>query len=197
MARPRIGDFLRQSVHLCDQDIDEILEEQILSSRRFGEIAISWGLCGAEDVWHAWFNQLAGDLPWIDLQKFGIDSQAINAIPPTVALQFRFIPVRLLGNDVVVAIGLDADDPPADKIAELINRPVRFVYADPARVDSAIATHYGRKNDPARFASPAERAAAEELRLFDLANPDLREGDASFEDDCCAVDCAGDFRVSA
>ena len=50
-SRARIGELLRKMVPLSRHDIEEILQEQTSTRRRFGDIALAWGLVKPEHVW--------------------------------------------------------------------------------------------------------------------------------------------------
>src|SRR5439155_6477219 len=56
-GRARIGELLSRMVPLSGHDVEEILQEQSATRRRFGEIALAWGLCKPEHVWDAWGQQ--------------------------------------------------------------------------------------------------------------------------------------------
>src|SRR4051812_44877540 len=78
----RIGEILSQMVSLSHHDIDEILVEQRSTPRRFGEIAISMGLCQAEHVWKAISGQSSETPMFVDLDAFGVDTQATVHVSP-------------------------------------------------------------------------------------------------------------------
>ena len=82
MSRMRIGQLLEQMGKLSGHDVDEILHEQSSPGVRksFGEIALIWGLCRPEHIWKAWADQLSDGLERIDLETFGIDSQAVSRL---------------------------------------------------------------------------------------------------------------------
>jgi hypothetical protein len=143
MPQARIGEVLRKMLRLSEMDVEEVLHEQSGTSRRFGEIALLLGMCAPQDVWNAWFSQLAGHTPWIDLHDFGIDAHAVEQVPAEVAVGYHFVPLRVVGNHLVAAISQDAADPPADEISLRIGKQVRFVRADSAQIQSAIDEHYG------------------------------------------------------
>src|SRR6187401_2835409 len=84
-AGPRFGELLGRFVPLSGHDVYEILEEQSSSGRRFGQIALGWGLCRPPHVWEAWSLQLGGRTPRIDLAKFGIDAQSTDHLPGATA----------------------------------------------------------------------------------------------------------------
>src|SRR5687768_5822111 len=59
IQRCRIGELLSGIVPLSNHDVEEILQEQSGTHRKFGEIALAWGLSQPEHVWNAWCRQLA------------------------------------------------------------------------------------------------------------------------------------------
>ncbi len=59
MSRPRFGELLSRFVNLSAHDVSEILEDQSSSRRRFGEIALAFGLCQPQHVWKAWWCRLS------------------------------------------------------------------------------------------------------------------------------------------
>ena len=138
----KFGELLGRLVPLTGQDVAEILEEQKMSHRRFGQIALSWGLCQPEHVWQAWCEQLSNYPERIDLDRIGIDTQAIGLIPAEVARQFGVIPIRALSRRMVVAASEQTLDDAVENLPRLLSQQVQFVVADADQIRRAIATHY-------------------------------------------------------
>lgn len=142
LQRPRIGEILRKSVPLSRHDVEEILEDQKTTRRRFGEIALSWGLCQPEHLWSAWCNQLTDDLDRIDLQQTGIDAQAAAALPPEIARKLRVIPVRMTDHEVIVA----CDQPLSESCLRDLNAQlgvhVKYVLTGTGQLNLAIEDYY-------------------------------------------------------
>jgi len=143
MHHARIGELLSRMAHLTGHDVEEILEEQTLSRRRFGDIALSWGLCQPEHVWTAWYSQLGDGAMRVDLDETGIDAQAVVQVPQDVATQLNAIPVRWFADQLVVAVPDDAAPAAVDEIRRRLGANVRFVRADRAQILAAIQTYYG------------------------------------------------------
>ena len=101
----RIGELLSQLVPLSGHDIEEILHEQSATRKPFGDIALAMGLCRPEHVWKAWCGQLLIDASprRIDLDRLGIDAQATSCIPQELASRLNIVPVRVLGDLLIVA----------------------------------------------------------------------------------------------
>ena len=83
----RIGELLRRLVPMTAHDVDEVLQEQRGTPRRFGEVAISLGLCRPEHVWKAWATQTSDTVEKVDLNVVGIDAQATAKLSSDVAMR--------------------------------------------------------------------------------------------------------------
>ena len=106
----RIGQILSESVPLTDHDVEEILNEQKSTRQRFGDAALALGKARPDQVWDAWLLQLR-EQP-VDLTRFTPDSAAVSCVPSGLALRIGFVPLRIRGNQLVVAAAseLSADD---------------------------------------------------------------------------------------
>jgi hypothetical protein len=58
MRRPLFGELLSRLVGLSQHDIAEVLADQAISHRRFGEIAMAFQWVRPQEVWQAWWAQL-------------------------------------------------------------------------------------------------------------------------------------------
>ena len=150
MSRPLFGECLSDVVALSDHDVSEILEDQAASRRRFGEIALAWGLCRPEDVWQAWCHQLNRLTPEVDLKKIGIDAQAAAHLPKAVAREFCAVPIRSFGNHLVVATTRENLGRACSELPKLVKKEVKLVIASRASIERAIEEYY----------APATRGAA-------------------------------------
>ena len=142
MSTARFGELLGRFVKLSDQDVSEILEEQAMSHRRFGQIAMSWGLCRPEHVWRAWCDQLADGPERVDLGAVGIDTQALSQISAELAREFGVVPVRSLGEQVILAVSPETLERAAEKLPGLTGKRLQFVLADAEQIAQAITVRY-------------------------------------------------------
>ncbi len=142
MRQPRFGELLSRLVHLSGHDVDEILAEQNASHRRFGEIALSLGMCTPENVWQAWCDQLLTQVQKVDLDGLGVDAQAAALIPRELAQRHRAIPIRSLENVLVVAVADSNTESVAAELELVTLRELRFVVADAEQIEQAIESYY-------------------------------------------------------
>jgi len=140
--RARFGELLSRLVPLSGHDIEEILQEQTANRRKFGDIALSWGLCKPEHIWDAWAQQSAHDRERVDLEKVGVDAQAAALLPAEVARKLNVIPVRMANDIVLVATADPEPGHMADALNEVLRRRVRFVRVDQEHLERALDTYY-------------------------------------------------------
>jgi hypothetical protein len=140
--RARFGELLSRLVPLSGHDVEEILQEQTANRRKFGDIALSWGLCKPEHVWDAWAQQTAQAHELVDLEKVGVDAQAAALLPAEVARKLNMIPVRA-ASDIVLVATCDASPEHANEsLTELLRRRVKFVHADEEELRRVIDRYY-------------------------------------------------------
>ena len=147
MSQVLFGELLGRLVTLSRHDVDEILAEQGVTRgatrQRFGDIALSRGLCEPEHVWSAWCDQLVTSVQRVDLDRLGVDAQAAAMVRGDVARRLSVIPVRCIGDRLVIAIAADADlARAAIELGMHSDKVLRFVVADPAQVRRALAAYH-------------------------------------------------------
>jgi hypothetical protein len=155
MPASRFGELLAAVVPLSDHDLHEIRELQLTSGRRFGDVALSLGLCRPEHVWRAWVTQLTrrsdSDLALgapVNLDLLGVDTQAVSLLPRRLALRYRVVPLRAIGDDLIVAADPRTVARAAAELPALLEHAVRFVLADRAQLRLALRTYYASPTGP-------------------------------------------------
>jgi hypothetical protein len=138
----RFGQMLGRFVPVSEHDIQEVLEEQSLSHRKFGDIALSWGICRPDHVWRAWCAQLAYEPQRIDLHDIGIDTQALAFVDRATAVEYTVLPVRALDDELIVATSDASRDRAVHALPQLLKHIARFVVADESSLLAAIEAHY-------------------------------------------------------
>jgi hypothetical protein len=137
----RIGQLLGRMVPLSDHDVAEILEDQFSTRRRFGEIAMAWGLCQPQHVVRAWARQCSEGQKQIDLSRFTIDAQAVALLPREIAQRLAIIPLRSCDGELIIATATPIGEQD-DEVSRELNMRCHFVLADPEQIRRAIATYY-------------------------------------------------------
>ena len=136
------GQCLGRVVPISQHDVSEILEHQAATRRRFGEIALAWGLCQPQHVWQAWWAQLSQETPKVDLTRIGVDAQAVGHVPAELARRFGVVPLRRVGQQLVLATTETGLALASAELPKLLDKQVKFVVADAGQLNEAIAAYY-------------------------------------------------------
>jgi type IV pilus assembly protein PilB len=145
MRQPLFGELLARLVGLSDHDISEILLDQAISHRRFGEIAMSLQWCTPQHVWQAWWAQLGQSTQHVVLASAGVDTQALTAIPRSMAEQYDVIPIRVFEDQLVLATSEASQARARAELPLLVRKSIRFVLAPESQIRDAIDRYYLRK----------------------------------------------------
>lgn len=145
MRQPLFGELLSRLVGLSDHDISEILLDQAISHRRFGEIAMAFHWCRPQHVWQAWWAQLGESTQHVLLSSAGVDTQALGAIPRSLAEQYGVIPIRIYGDQLVLAVSESSRSRAQSELPLLVRKSVRFVLAPEGQIREAIERYYLRR----------------------------------------------------
>jgi type IV pilus assembly protein PilB len=142
MSHARIGELLGRMVKLTGHDVEEILQEQSVTRWRFGDIALSWGLCQPEHIWRAWRQQLGEAHQRVDVRTIGVDAQATAYLSPSLAWQYQVVPLRLIGDELLVAVADQSAERAMRELPSSCELKLKFVLADPEQVREAIEQYY-------------------------------------------------------
>jgi type IV pilus assembly protein PilB len=142
MSRPRFGEVLSRLVSLSPHDVSEILVDQSATRRRFGEIALAFGLCKPHHVWRAWWSQLSDAPERVDLDAIGIDVQCLAHLPRALAVDYNVIPLRACGSQMVIAAAEGGLMRAMEELPRRMKIQLKFVLADGAQVQKAINAYY-------------------------------------------------------
>jgi hypothetical protein len=142
MGRPLIGQMLNRMGNLSAIDIDEILVEQAVTHRRFGEIALSWGLCDVEQLCQAWCDQWSWEDSGGNGGMLAPEEQALSSVPAELARRLLVLPLKLMGNQLIAAAARTLDSAEISELVRAVGHDVRLMRADVALVQQAIDAHY-------------------------------------------------------
>lgn len=98
----RFGDMLVEEGLISLSKLDEALKMQRATGKRLGEVMQDMELLVADQILDILSKQL--DVPKIDLFEEGVDREVASLIDPELIQRHKAIPVRLDGNDLIVAM---------------------------------------------------------------------------------------------
>jgi type IV pilus assembly protein PilB len=137
-----IGHVLVELGVLTNWQVDRILEHQKLSRQRFGQIAVSWGWAQPQDVWRAWALHLVDQTRVMDLDEVGIDAGAVEKVPPAIAWHYRAVPIRMWGENLVLAVAEHLAQIACHELPTLLGGNLHFCLADRKQIDHTLDRVY-------------------------------------------------------
>lgn len=138
----RLGDLLVAKGILTEAQRVEILEEQRTTPRPFGELAERLFGVSESAVEQAWAEQYAQMAEGIDPRAATVDPDVLGLIERRQAWQFRVLPIRVDGDEIVVCTTADNLPRALRFIGWRVSRPCYFQIADADALDEALQQHY-------------------------------------------------------
>ncbi len=142
MSEVRLGQILVESGVLSERQVQEILDVQERSGEPFGLLAER--LCGVDPdtIEDAWARQYARLTRTVDPHTEAYDEDAGQLITRRQAWQFRILPLRVEGREVVIATTQGHLRRALRFATNVIGVPVFFVMADPRKLGEALCRRY-------------------------------------------------------
>ena len=137
MCEPLIGEILVEMGLLTAEQVDDVLAQQQQTRRKFGQIAVQRGWVTSDQVWEAWAVQMSHRRRFVEPREVGIDTAAVLRVTIPTARALKVVPLRLWGNNLVVAGAPDLD---AGAISVLAERTCCRIYVCMAYPES-VAYH--------------------------------------------------------
>lgn len=138
----RLGELLVQAGLLDDASVREILEAQEATCRPFGELAEQmFGLSSAQ-IEQAWSTQFAQLTEHVDPLEQGPSADVHDVINARQAWQFKLLPIRRDGRELMVATTVENLPRAARFVGWHMREPVYLVLTDPAQLEEALSRHY-------------------------------------------------------
>jgi hypothetical protein len=155
----RLGEIMVSLNLLRPEQVEAILEEQTRRHRPFGELAERMFGLTEQDVEMAWTRQYAALAERVDPRKFPRDERTMGLVERRQAWQFRILPLRRDGAEVMVATVEEHLTRAMRFALRSLSEPCYFVLADPQRLGEALCERYPLAGmTPAHVAAERTRA---------------------------------------
>ena len=141
MARTKFGEYWVRSGKITQADLNAALEVHHRTSGRLGEILVKMGKISERDIVEARAAQL--DVPYCDITRTAVDSQALALVPPNIARTYTLLPVAVVAGRLRVAMINPVDVEPLDLLHRTTRLRVEPMLAEEKALKEAIVTHYG------------------------------------------------------
>jgi type IV pilus assembly protein PilB len=136
-----LGSLLINRGLLSVDQVKQAFEEQRLTGRRLGEIAVGHGWVTGSDLAKALADQFG--LEYVDLAEVEPDRDAATLLQKELAFRYQALPVRFLGDDLLlVAVADPTDVGRADDLRLALGHNVRLAVSDPGDLERTIKKLY-------------------------------------------------------
>lgn len=138
----RLGKILVDRGVLTDAQVKDVLNEQERSGAPFGLICEQLFGVSPHDVEQAWAAQYSAQARVVDPLREPVDRKAIDLITRRQAWQFRVLPLRFDGRELVLVTTSQHLCRALRFATAVIGVPVYVVLAKPAALGEALCRHY-------------------------------------------------------
>ncbi|MFG0275573.1 MAG: hypothetical protein ACF8QF_10990 [Phycisphaerales bacterium] len=147
----RIGELMVRKGLLTEEQVEAILTEQLERGGAFGALAEELFGIGEPEVEDAWAEQYAIFAEQIDPRAEAPTADALALIDRRQAWQFRLMPLRVEGSEVVFVTTTSHLARALRFAIRHVESPAYFVLTAPGALAEALQSHYPMDGMDARF----------------------------------------------
>jgi hypothetical protein len=139
---PKLGSILIKRGVLTEIQVKQILEQQRKVARPFGDLAERMFGVDPEAVEKAWIEQYLTISEEVDLDLQRIDIHVLRVLNRRQAWQFRMLPLRREGEQLVAATSADQLSRAVNFSWRRLNEPIYFLIARRPQLERFLMEHY-------------------------------------------------------
>src|SRR6185369_5404613 len=141
--RRNIGNILIERGSLKAEQLQYVVEKLAITKQRFGELCIHEGFISEEDLAQALSEQF--NIVYVDLANFRMDEELLNSLPTDAIYRFRFVPLEMTPEALVVAIADPTDVVKLDELELMLGYSLQIRIATESAIASVIKTGEGTR----------------------------------------------------
>jgi len=138
--RKKLGEILVDQGVLKQSDIEKALEIQKQEGGLIGEIFIRHKMVTEEDIVIALATQF--HYPYLPVENFSINPEAIKMVPSQWACRYRFVPVDKIANFLTVVMADPSDEEAVRQIEQVTGCRVQAFLGTVTEIENAIRRQY-------------------------------------------------------
>jgi type II secretory ATPase GspE/PulE/Tfp pilus assembly ATPase PilB-like protein len=141
----KLGEILVREKIITQEQLDEALARQRAQrdqgiTMQLGQVLMALGTIDMEEMLGALAKKLG--IPFLDLDKFKMNPEAIRFVPGELASRFRVVPVHFFDNKLVIALENPTDWEALDAVRFHTNLNIETVMAAKSAIDRMIGLLY-------------------------------------------------------
>jgi len=136
-----IGAVLVEKGLITPGQLDKALEAQKAQGGYICSVIVELGFASGQDI----FTVLAGRLgiEYVDLKKEKVDLKAVERVPVKLALHYEFMPYKLEGKNLLIALPDPLDIHKLDDLSLLLDENIKPVLSNEQDILESIQKYYG------------------------------------------------------
>jgi hypothetical protein len=138
----RLGEVLVEQGVLNEQQVEQILKHQRTTHRPFGLLAEELFGCTSAQIEAAWAEQYRRLGATVDITRESIEERALDSVSRRQAWQFRVMPLRFEGAELVIATTAENLARALRFASRVLSRPCYLVLTEPEKLGEALAHHF-------------------------------------------------------
>lgn len=150
MKRIRLGEILLNAGLISQENLDKAVELQKKTGDKFGRVLVSMGVVEEDVVLKLFADQLG--VPFIDLNKFELDSNVTHLLPETYARRCRALVLGQEEGDLLVGMVDPQDINAFDTLSKILKRPLKMAVISEFSLLNAMDRIYRRTQEISNFA---------------------------------------------
>ncbi len=140
MIRKKLGELLIERGLVTQDQLDEALRQQRVSSERLGTLLVQLGYVSEDQLTDVVSERLG--IPRVSLSAMVIDPQVIQRLPVETARRYSLIPIFVIGNTMTLAMADPLNIIAIDEIKYQTGLDVKRAIATESEIKEAIEEYY-------------------------------------------------------
>ncbi len=141
--RRKLGEILRASGIITDQQLQKALEFQKGEGGLIGEILIKLGFVGEIEIVQALTAQYG--FPYMPVENYELNRDMVNIIPENMARQYGIVPIDVMGDILTVAMSNPLNDKAIEDVELLTRKKVQVFIGTVTGISGALNKLYKKR----------------------------------------------------
>ncbi len=179
MAHIRLGELLKSSGIISDEQLEVALELQKQTKQRLGDILTEYNFITSSELIEALQMQLGID--FIDLTAVSIPIELTKFVPRNVAKEHCIVPVKLSGDNLCIAMSDPLDFIAQEAVKKISGKNVIPMIATKKAIEQIIATLYGSEGTARAIEDMKREISAGDIlpgQITETADEDINKAPA-------------------
>ncbi|MCX5677750.1 MAG: hypothetical protein NTY76_01420 [Candidatus Omnitrophica bacterium] len=139
----QLGELLLERGVISEEQLNKALKAQEINGGLIGYILVSLGYAKEEEIAQALTVQYG--FPYLPLEYYEINTEAMKLIPRNVAEQYNLIAIDKMGNLLTIAMSNPLNAQAVEDIEMISNCTVQVFVSTMSDVTNAITKYYQKK----------------------------------------------------